>query len=146
MGKGHKFVCEAFWKSNPVATSKVRLAASQALRWRHHAWGESGPWGFIPWYSLQTEKHGKPLVKVAERCLLGMIHYVDMVTCTGNLDKSVDLGFRWVTSENLVQPSFSLMCLSSCRTKGFATPTNFASNLSVRDLMWSAMNGIPKSS
>jgi hypothetical protein len=42
--------------------------------------GRALPWSVIPWYSLQTEKHGKPSVKVADRCLLGMIRYVDMVT------------------------------------------------------------------
>ncbi|KDR23677.1 hypothetical protein L798_11150 [Zootermopsis nevadensis] len=40
----------------------------------------------------------------------------------------------------------SLGCLQSCRTKGFPTPANFESNLSVSVLMWSAKNGIPKSS
>jgi len=28
--------------------------------------GRALPWGVIPWYSLQTEKQGKPLVKVAK--------------------------------------------------------------------------------
>jgi hypothetical protein len=37
-------------------------------------------------------------------------------------------------------------CLPSCRTKGFPASANFESKLSVSVLMWSAKNGIPKSS
>jgi hypothetical protein len=40
----------------------------------------------------------------------------------------------------------SVRYLPSCRTKGFPAPANFESKLSVRDLMWSAKNGTPKSS
>jgi hypothetical protein len=41
---------------------------------------------------------------------------------------------------------FSVRYLPSCRNKGFPAPANFESKLSVRDLMWSAKNGTPKSS
>jgi hypothetical protein len=37
-------------------------------------------------------------------------------------------------------------CLSSCRSKGFPASANFESKLPVSALMWSAKNGIPKSS
>jgi hypothetical protein len=37
-------------------------------------------------------------------------------------------------------------CLPSCRTKGFPASANFESKLLVSALMWSAKNGIPKSS
>jgi hypothetical protein len=37
-------------------------------------------------------------------------------------------------------------CLPSCRNKGFPTSANFESKLSINALMWSAKNGIPKSS
>jgi hypothetical protein len=36
--------------------------------------------------------------------------------------------------------------LPRCRNKGFPAPANFESKLSVRDLMWSAKNGTPRSS
>jgi hypothetical protein len=37
-------------------------------------------------------------------------------------------------------------CLTSCRTKGFPASANFNPKLSVSALIWSAQNGIPKSS
>jgi hypothetical protein len=37
-------------------------------------------------------------------------------------------------------------CFPSCQTKGFPASANFESKLSVSALMWSAKNGIPKSS
>ena len=82
---------------------------------------------------------------VAEKCQLSTICLVDWAAVTAATDcvtiNTLGLRFGWVRL-TLGQRK----CLPSCQTKGFPASDNYESKLSVRALMWSAKNEIPKSS
>ena len=65
---------------------------------------------------------------------------------TGSHDKSVEPGLPWDALGNLGQPSVSAGNRQAAELRGSSTQAKFESNRSVRDLMWSAKNGIAKSS
>ena len=100
---------------------------------------------FILQLRWKVQKKKRNPVMVFEKCQLGRIHYVNMATFSQiiltSLSIPVSLGTLGRPGSTLSQRRYLL----SCWTKGFSTPANFRVILSVRDLMWSAKNGTPKS-
>jgi hypothetical protein len=103
-----------------------------------------------PGIRLTTEeKSRKNLIRGSRKArnwiLLGTIRLVDLVA----VSRATSTGLLAVTTIGLrlgrLGPALG-QNLPSCRTKRFPAPANVESKLSVRDLMWSAKNGTPKSS
>jgi len=80
-GEGHKFGCKAFgiwtqWPHLRLDSRRVRHLGEGTM-----PEGTAGRALFLRGIHLKLrKKHVKPLVKVAETCLLDMIRYVDVVT------------------------------------------------------------------
>jgi hypothetical protein len=105
--------------------------------------GETGrdPFSIIPWHlpynwgkARQISSHSSRLVRQVGRPFRGSLDWL-----AERQPSSVTRG--WLQSALDWH-----RCLPSCRTKGFPASGNFESKLSVSALMWSAKNGIPKSS
>jgi hypothetical protein len=119
-----------------------RITSAEGLRD-----GEAGRATYLimPWHSLYNwGKARETSVRTAEQpgdCSLRRIGCLCGTASAGLLDVRSPRFPRWL------QPALSpRRCLRSCRTKGFPASVNFDSKLSVNALMWSANNGIPKSS
>jgi hypothetical protein len=67
-----------------------------------------------------------------------MIHYVDMATFRQTVPTSLSITAPLEKAGRSGSTAGQRRYQTSWRTKGFATPLNFESNLSVRDLMWPA--------
>jgi hypothetical protein len=86
-------------------------------------------------FALHWGKARKTSVRVAE-----------MLETTRCADLAVEHQSSLVTHGWLQSALGRHKCLPSCRTRGFPASDNFNLKLSVSALMWSAKNGIPKSS
>jgi hypothetical protein len=122
----------------------------QTFWWGRCAWGgmRAVPHLCIDLYPgirLTTEETSRKTLSRGSRkapnwTVLGTIRLVDLVAVL----RATSTSLLPVTTFDLRQPS--VRYVPSCRTKGVPAHAHLASNLSVRDLMWSAKNGTPKSS
>jgi hypothetical protein len=136
-----------FWELNLEVLVSLWLKASaiwgrgerEGLR---PLWLETGrsPFELYPGICLTTEeKHGQPGSPGTARCADLAVFWG--TASAGLLDVRSPRFPRWLQSA-----LGRHRCLPSYRTKGFPASADFESKLSVRALMWSAKNGIPKSS
>jgi hypothetical protein len=119
-----------------------RASTATGIRHFREAFVPGGNAGRVPTFELYPairltlrKNHGKTSVRVAGKCQLGTIHFVNRAINT--------LGLRFACVRLILgQRKY----LSSCRTEGFAASAKFESKISVRALTCSAKNGTPKSS
>jgi len=74
------------------------------------------------------------------------IRFVDLAIAGDGFDCPLVPCRPWISRQATGKILCQLTYLPSCRTRGFPTSPNFESKLSVRNLMWSAKSGTPRSS
>jgi hypothetical protein len=139
------------WELNPGVLGSLSLKALRLggdhFGWRPPSWG-GGPCPFFslcPGIHLTNEQnHGKP--QSGQPSSPGTARCADLALFWGTASAGL-LDVRSPRLPGWLQSALGPhRCLRICRTKGFPASANFQSKISVSVLMWSAKNGIPKSS